>query len=1297
MCALFYIEYDENTLLELYFYFYPHKTGTSFMNIKTVVFISFVLILLSSLIVTASDDNTIYLKSGNIDTDILDEQTRSKIAGIKTSSAPEPIEDSEKYYIVQFDGHVTLKWKDEIKNIGVEFFDYIPNNAYVLRMNATEKYQVESLEFVQWTGEYLPEYKYEFELADLEIQDTTVYLLVVLFESSNNELITEEITSIGGTILGSSDTILSISVSSDRINELAAIEGICWLEENSEPALFSDVAAGIINVNSVHDDIGLNGNGQIVAVCDTGLDTGTNDNSMHADIRGRILSIIDYNGDGAEDNGGHGTVVAGLVMGNGAMSGGQYSGMAPEASLVFEAIMDDNGNLNGINKENLNIIFQDAYEQEARIHTNSWGYTTGLGDYSSVSEQVDEFIWNNPDMLILFSVGNEATDSNKNGVMDKNSITPPATSKNALSVGASENYRPDKNSLYKLSVFPFNRDYVADNIEGIYATSGRGPTDDGRIKPDLVAPGTFIASTRSSIVADSLYNWGVINQYYAYEGGTSFATPLIAGAAALVREYYTDIERLESPSAALLKATLINGAYDMSPGQYGTGTYQEIEGRPDYSQGWGRVDVGNSVLAAYPEVIAYYDYVPLSDSQSWVHTYEYIENGQPAKATLVWTDYPSSLTSSKTLYNDLDLTLSGPSGTYYGNGKADHINNVEGIELDNVAEGDYTITVDGYNIQEGPQNFALVFSFTCDNNEYPASETYATNTTTAVSTDVVHPGGVKQDSIQMIIDGVAVTFTAQAINDGYTIQYNTPASYQSGEHNVSITAQTDSGQQFSYAWNFKVRPAITAFGFTDPVADGVVNEETKTIAITVPFGTEVTALTPTITYTGTSVAPASGTAQDFTEPVTYTVTAQDGSTQSYTVTVNVMASTQMSITAFGFTDPVADGVINEEAKTIAITVPSGTEVTALTPTITYTGTSVAPASGTAQDFTEPVTYTVTAEDGSTQEYITTVNVMPSADKSITAFRFAEPDVDGIIDENAKTITVTVPEGTNVTALVPTIIHTGVSIYPESGVVQNFTNPINYRVNAGDSTTQNYTISVKVQTQSTTSSASTSGGGGGGGGGGGTTGEEFENIELKDVSSIFVTKDMSVKFEFQKEGNDIQYVGYESLKNAGTISTTIEVLKEKSTFVDTLPSGEVYKNINIWVGKVGYATESNIVDPVIGFKVARDWIEDSGIIEDTIVLNRYDGDWSGLTTVQTGSDEDYLYFEAYTSGFSSFVITGEKKLFSVPDEQYSTIDESESGVNISTESETQEENTLATLSALMSILIISFVCFLVRKH
>lgn len=177
--------------------------------------------------------------------------------------------------------------------------------------------------------------------------------------------------------------------------------------------------------------------------------------------------------------------------------------------------------------------------------------------------------------------------------------------------------------------------------------------------------------------------------------------------------------------------------------------------------------------------------------------------------------------------------------------------------------------------------------------------------------------------------------------------------------------------------------AITAFNFSSLSVTGTVNEGGKTVALTVPFSTDVTALVPTITHTGSSISPNTGVAADFTSPVTYTVTAEDATTQAYTVTVTVASNTETSITSFDFASPAVTGTVDNTAHTVALTVPYGTAVTSLTPTIVLaTGATISPTSGTATNFTSPVTYTVTAQDGTTQQTYT-VTITVAADTTPT--------------------------------------------------------------------------------------------------------------------------------------------------------------------------------------------------------------------------------------------------------------------------------------------------------------------------
>ncbi len=223
---------------------------------------------------------------------------------------------------------------------------------------------------------------------------------------------------------------------------------------------------------------------------------------------------------------------------------------------------------------------------------------------------------------------------------------------------------------------PIASGLVANNKKGMAAFSSRGPTADGRVKPDVVAPGTYVLSTKSSLAPITNY-WAPASQlgygagydnYFAADGGTSMATPLTAGAAALVRQYYTDVQGVSDPSAALIKATLISGAYNMAPGQYGTGRYREIHNPPDNSQGWGRVNVMDSITPPAQAKVRFVDSAGVTTGQTLSYGYEVIAASVPVKVALVWSDYPGTGKRRKQLVNDLDLTVTGPDHkVYHGN------------------------------------------------------------------------------------------------------------------------------------------------------------------------------------------------------------------------------------------------------------------------------------------------------------------------------------------------------------------------------------------------------------------------------------------------------------------------------------------------------------------------------------------------------------------------------------------------------------------------------------------------------
>ncbi len=194
---------------------------------------------------------------------------------------------------------------------------------------------------------------------------------------------------------------------------------------------------------------------------------------------------------------------------------------------------------------------------------------------------------------------------------------------------------------------------------------------------------------------------------------------------------------------------------------------------------------------------------------------------------------------------------------------------------------------------------------------------------------------------------------------------------------ISSCGDDDDGPTLSNA------AEITSFVINS--VNGTINASAGTITVDFTEVTDVTSLTPAIAVsTGASVAPASGVAQDFTNPVDYTVTAEDGTTQkTWTVTVNTpVLSTEAEIT--GFTIDGVSGTIDSGAGTVVVDMPDGTDKSALTPTIEISASAnIAPASGVEQDFTNPVEYTVTAEDGTTQKVWTVTVTVPTFTLVIT--------------------------------------------------------------------------------------------------------------------------------------------------------------------------------------------------------------------------------------------------------------------------------------------------------------------------
>lgn len=658
-------------------------------------------------------------------------------------------EDPERArLLVQFEGPILPEWREALEATGAVILDYVPDFAYRIQRHNAPLETLRALPGVIWMGAYEPGYRLSPELQAMGRQVVRVDL-----DGPPPEDISERLAALGASLVGQSGNVLAVEIDTAQLPSLAAFADVAWVSPLSLPTPFNDVAAGELHAATAWSS-GLHGEGQTIAIADTGLDTGVDRPQasgdmpdMHLDLDNRVDHIVswpadpiyhDYLVNPTADDGaadlvdGHGTHVSGSAVGNGACSGGTYRGIASSARLIFQATQQycdwkpdtsytDGYYLVGVPAD-LTQLFGQAYAWGARIHSNSWGWTDQQGVYTANSQATDRFVWEHRDMAVLFAAGNEGRDANSDGRVDSGSITAPATAKNAIVVGASENRRPDRAETYGswwswlFPAEPIRSDRMANaGIDGMAAFSSRGPTSDGRLAPHVVAPGTWVASTRSSWATGT--GWGTISPYYPYYmyyGGSSMSTPQVAGAVALARQSY--LARGHTPSAALLKATLIHTARDIS-GQYAA-PYGDAPAIPNVSEGWGAVDIGAAAAAGRhysDEVYA------LETGQQTVFRYQASAAGQPAKFTLVWSDAPAAMSANVQLVNDLDLQVTTPSGAVYrgnvfANGWSttgstyDRINNVECVYLPTSESGIYTVTVRGYNVPISSQSFALVAS-----------------------------------------------------------------------------------------------------------------------------------------------------------------------------------------------------------------------------------------------------------------------------------------------------------------------------------------------------------------------------------------------------------------------------------------------------------------------------------------------------------------------------------------------------------------------------------------------------------
>lgn len=582
---------------------------------------------------------------------------------------------------------VTKAAREQVAACGARVVGIIPDRALLVEADEAALTKLATNGTFAGACELMPTDKVSAELASAagEVDVTLVPLAAADVSAVSNAVVT-----LDGQIIGTPSGRVRARVPAARLPALAARGDVRWIERYAPATLLNDVAVnpGLLNVRKAWAaPHGLTGAGQIITVADSGLDTG-NTNKVMADFQGRVNLIRTVSGAYSRDIHGHGTHVAGSLAGDGALSGGTIRGVAYAATLnVWQGLKND-GKL--YTPDSLDDLFRpDHVNFPSYIFSASWGIENN-GTYSDLCHQYDDWIWRHPDTLAVLACGNNYYQR----------VVSPSSAKNVVAVGASESLRTN------VPTTPYHGSSDADNSAQIAAFSSPGPTADGRIKPDVCAPGTYILSTFSTQASNADLGWGTYSasKYYTYNGGTSMATPLVAGCAALVRQWLVERRGFSGtlPTAALMKAILTGGAHDLF-GDAGTNVESAA---PNMQEGWGRVDLGETLYPSNRSV-KLVDRIPFATGSERVWRVE-TTRAAPLDVQLVWIDYPA-LALSGGLVNDLDLVVSNRTtgAVWWGNGMAggDRTNNVEGVRIASAPAGTYEVRVRGvavsYDSTEG--------------------------------------------------------------------------------------------------------------------------------------------------------------------------------------------------------------------------------------------------------------------------------------------------------------------------------------------------------------------------------------------------------------------------------------------------------------------------------------------------------------------------------------------------------------------------------------------------------------------
>ncbi len=556
------------------------------------------------------------------------------------------------------------------KSYGLTALDFVADEGWLVRLPHPPMDSLELLqsdERVRWAGPQHPGWRIHTDL--LTVTEHTHLALVPSSDLALGglEALSLDLLKMGATEawcgVGLCEVHYASSLQPTLLNNIMHDGRIIWTEPTYGMTLHNAVAGGIVGLDDVSANASftLDGSGETIAIADTGIDRD------HPDIVGRVAGVYTNFGldsSSIDSNTGHGTHVALSVLGDGT-GDPTAEGIAPAANLVMYALEHDPTGVFG-RLGSIYDMLNDAEQRTARISVNAWGANGNFGHYTADSRSVDLLVSQKDTVLPLFSAGDR-------GSSGASQVAAPSTGKNVLSVGTSQ----------------------TGSLTGSVANiSSQGPSLDGRIKPDIVAPGIDICSGLAEEAkspsgfscATGVHADGTTNLYMTLSG-SSHATAIAGGSTALVREFLREQININSPSASLIKATVINGAKDLGTADI-----------PNAEEGWGQIDLERTILpmdGTFALNTFYDNNKQLNAGFGLLYSFD-LDPTHGVDITLAWSDLEGSANaaqSSPRLVNNLDLVLVDPSGNeWLGNdflsgvsttgGTADAVNNVERIKME---------------------------------------------------------------------------------------------------------------------------------------------------------------------------------------------------------------------------------------------------------------------------------------------------------------------------------------------------------------------------------------------------------------------------------------------------------------------------------------------------------------------------------------------------------------------------------------------------------------------------------------